>query len=81
MARAYRISPAVAQLRGRVNALQRYRPADDLELLTTRQSLSYERLAQQAAQVVADWPAPTTEQLNRVVAILNAGSRNTAAAS
>jgi hypothetical protein len=72
------ISKAAAYQRGRIAGLSRAvrngeRPADDPELNEARQNLAYEQLASHAARVVAGWPQPTDEQVQRIAAILRAG--------
>jgi hypothetical protein len=72
------LSAPVASHRGRVAALARAvrngeRSPEDPELNNARQDLAYERLAEQAAKVVADWPTPPPEVLNRIAAILRSG--------
>jgi hypothetical protein len=61
-------------LAGRKAALSRSRPNNDPEFVAVSQGLAYEQLAEHAAKVVADWPAPTETQLAKVAAILRAGA-------
>lgn len=72
------LSPAVAQRRAKVAGLTvgvrtGKRQLDDAELAAAKCDLAWERLAEHAESVVADWPTPTPEQLHRVVALLRAG--------
>jgi hypothetical protein len=75
------ISPALAHRRGRFAALSRAvkngeRPSDDPDFIAAGHDLAYEGLAEHAARVVAQWPTPTNEQLQRVAAILRAGGES-----
>ena len=49
-------------------------PDDHPKVAEARQDLDYAVLAEHAARVVANWPAPTDDQLQRVAAILRAGA-------
>jgi hypothetical protein len=44
------------------------------KVVEAKQNLDYARLADHAAKVIADWPAPTDEQLAKVAAILRGGA-------
>jgi hypothetical protein len=67
------LSKAAAHHRARIAGLSRDRNPDDPELVTARADLAVQQLADHAQRVVAGWPAPTTEQLARVAAILRSG--------
>lgn len=72
------LSPAKAHHRAKIAALTRAirageRQPDDVELLEARRSLAFERLREQAEQIVTDWPPLTEQQIDNVVAILRAG--------
>jgi hypothetical protein len=72
------LSPAKAHHRAKIAALTRAvrageRQPGDNELIEARRSLAFERLREQAEQIVADWPALTEQQIENVVAILRAG--------
>lgn len=63
-------SQPVAQARGRVAALTRARAADDVELVDARRTLKAAKAEEYIAGVVAGWPSLTTEQTDKLVAIL-----------
>ncbi len=67
------ISPAVSHHRARVGALSRDRAPDDPDLLAARKDLAYAGLTEHAAKVVAGWPEPTDEHLQRIAGVLRAG--------
>lgn len=76
------ISAAQSKPRAKIAALTRAvrngeRPADCPELKQARRDLAYasvlddaEKLAAKAAQLVADWPDLTREQLDRIAGVL-----------
>ncbi len=68
------ISPALAHHRAQVARRKQSYPDDHPKVVEAQYSLAYEGLAEHAARVVADWPAPTPEQLERIAAILRAGA-------
>jgi len=68
-------SPATTHHRARIAALSRDREPDDPELLEARRSLRAVRLEEHVNKVLADWPPLTDEQLDRIAALLRAGSR------
>ena len=57
-------------LRGRLNALQRYRPADDPEVLAASRDLRAARLEEHVRAAVDAAPPLTDEQWSRLSAIL-----------
>lgn len=59
--------------RGRVAAFSRSRAADDPDLIEARQSLKAEGLAQHIERTVAEWPALTPSQLDRLAILLRGG--------
>lgn len=61
------------QDRARVAALSRSRPVNDPDLVHARQSLRANRLEAYVARVVAEAPALTPEQLDRVAVLLRPG--------
>lgn len=56
--------------RAKVAALSRSRTKDDPELLTAKQDLAASKLAQYVERVVAEAPPLTTEQSDRIAALL-----------
>lgn len=64
--------------RARIAALSRDRAPDDPEIVSARRLHDYSRLSDQAAKVVADWPTPPPEVLEKVAAILRGASPPTA---
>lgn len=56
--------------RGRLNALKRYRPADDPAVLDAARDLAAERLAEHVRRVVDTFPPLTDEQRNQIAALL-----------
>ena len=56
--------------RGRLNALQRHRPADDPELIEARRDLKAAHLEQYVARVVSEAPPLTPAQLDRIAVLL-----------
>ena len=73
------ISPEKAHLRAKISALTRAvrageRPANDPVLEETRRNLAHVRTAEYAAQLVANWPALTEQQIDHVAGILRAGA-------
>jgi hypothetical protein len=56
--------------RGRVAALSRSRTANDPELVDARQNMRAERLAEYVTKVVDESPPLTSEQRERIAAIL-----------
>ncbi len=73
------LSPAAAHHRARIAALTRDRAPDDPELIGAHAEFKTQRLADHVDRVLADWPPLTDEQLDRVAALLRAGSRGSAA--
>jgi hypothetical protein len=67
------LSAAQRHHRARIAALSRDRDPDDPDLRDAKQSFAYAGLAEHAEKVVADWPTPPPEVLNRVAAILRSG--------
>jgi hypothetical protein len=67
-------SPALAHLRSCVARRTQSYPPDHPVVLEAKRDLAYEKLAEHAAKVVADWPEPTDEQLARIAALLRAGA-------
>jgi len=59
--------------RARVASLSRSRPADDPDLLNARRNLRAERLADQIARTVAEWPPLDASQLDRLSILLRGG--------
>jgi hypothetical protein len=68
------VSDPVLSQRGRLNALRRWRHADDPAIATAERDLAAESIAEHAHRIVADWPALTDEQIDRVAAILRGAS-------
>ena len=65
--------PAVAHRRAqKARRLQSY-PPDHPKVLEAGQALDYEMLAEHAARVVADWPTPPPDVVDRIAAILRTG--------
>jgi hypothetical protein len=60
-------------LAARKAALSRSRTADDSEYVAVCRELEYQRLTEHAARVIADWPNPTEDQLERIAALLRTG--------
>jgi hypothetical protein len=65
-------STAVSKLRAQVARRTQSYPSDHPRVVEARQELDYTVLAEHAARVVANWPQPTPEQLQKVAAILRA---------
>jgi len=61
--------------RGRIAALTRSRKPDDPELIDARRALAEAKLAEHVERVVGGWPELTDEQIDRICALLRAGSR------
>ncbi len=59
--------------RARVASLTRSRPADDPELVTARQNLKAERLAEHVARVVGEAPPLSPSQRDRIAVLLRGG--------
>jgi hypothetical protein len=74
------VSSATAHHRARIAALCRDRDPDDPELIDARRSLRAERLAEHVDKVLAGFPPLTDAQLDRIAALLRAGSRGAGAA-
>jgi len=70
------LSPATAHYRARIAALSRDRAPDDPELVEERRLLRASRLEEHVDKVLAGWPPLTDEQLDRIAALLRAGSRS-----
>jgi hypothetical protein len=71
-------SPVVAHHRARIGALKRgiragERPADDPALTDAYQNMRAELLAEHVQKVIDGWPPLSSEQLDRVAALLRAG--------
>lgn len=60
--------------RARIASLSRSRSADDPELVKARLNLKAAKLEEYVARVVAEAPALSTEQLNRVAVLLRGGA-------
>ena len=69
------LSSATCHHRARIAALSRDRRPDDPELVDARRSLRAARLEERVNEMLAGWPPLTDEQLDRVAALLRAGSR------
>jgi hypothetical protein len=69
------LSPATTHHRARIAALSRDRQPHDPELVEARRTLRGIRLEERVSEVLAGWPPLTDEQLDRVAALLRAGSR------
>lgn len=67
------LSSARSHLRARIARESQSRPPNDPELHKLRRDLAVEGLVEHAQSVVAGWPPPTQEQLQRVSAILAVG--------
>jgi hypothetical protein len=65
--------PAVAHFRSSVARRCQSYSDDHPKVSEARQALDYAKLADQAAKVIANWPDPTKDQLQKVAAILTAG--------
>jgi len=60
--------------RAKVASLTRSRKADDPELISARQRLAADRLAEHVAKVVAKAPPLTPAQRDRIAALLRGGA-------
>jgi hypothetical protein len=70
------VSSATAHHRARIAALSRDRGPDDPDLIDARRSLRAARLEEHVDKVLAGWPSLTDAQLDRIAALLRAGSRS-----
>lgn len=70
---AYNISPELAHQRARLGALNRYRPADDPELLEAHRTVKETRLAEHIQEAIEQAPPLTAEQRDRLAALLRGG--------
>lgn len=69
------LSPAARSARGRIAALSRSRVPDDPDLQAAHRDLRAERLASHVAEVVGAAPPLTSEQRERIAALLRVGPR------
>ena len=60
----------VLRKRGRVNALQRHRPADDPDLYEARRELRAASAEETVRGLVAGWPPLTSDQRTKLAALL-----------
>jgi hypothetical protein len=67
------LSPEVTHLRATIAALSRSRTPDDPDLVGARRDLATLRVARKIDALVADWPALTDAQLDRIAALLRSG--------
>ena len=74
------LSSASAHHRARIAALSRDRAPNDPELVKARGDLKAQQLADHIDKVMAGWPPLTDAQLDRIAALLRAGSRGSGAA-
>jgi hypothetical protein len=72
-------SSAVAHHRARVGALSRDRHPDDPEFVSAKRDLAAANLEEHVNRVLAGWPPLSEQQLDRIAAILRAGSPGGAA--
>lgn len=63
-------SATVSRLRAQVARRTQSYPEDHSKVVEVRQALAYEVLREHAERVVADWPAPTSEQRATLSALL-----------
>lgn len=63
-------SPEVAHERARVAILTRHRPADDPELIASKQRLKAMMLEDHVVRVVSEAPPLTADQIDRIASIL-----------
>lgn len=63
----------VTHYRAKVASLTRSRSDNDPQLLAARTDLRAERLAEQIARTVAEWPPLTPSQLDRLAILLRGG--------
>jgi hypothetical protein len=68
------LHPEVAKWRGTYVAYTRSRDPDDPDLLTARQNLEAANLQAAVEKCLASAHRPTDEQLDRIAALLRAGS-------
>lgn len=73
------ISPAIAHHRAKVARRKQSYPEGHPKVVEAQQDLAYAGLTEHAAKVVADWPTPPTEVLDRIAAILRGGARQASA--
>ncbi len=73
------LAPAAAHHRARIAALTRDRAPDDPELVCAHDEFKTQRLADHVDRVLADWPPLSDVQLDRIAALLRAGSRGAVA--
>lgn len=69
------ISPAIAHHRAKVARRKQSYPDDHPKVVEAQQALAYAGLAEHAAKVVADWPTPPAEVLDRIATILRGVQR------
>jgi hypothetical protein len=67
-------SPAVAHRRARLGGIKVRRPDDEAALADARRDLRAELLAEHVKRVVAEFPPLTPAQLDRIAALLRAGT-------
>jgi hypothetical protein len=72
------LSPTAAKLRARHNALKRYRPTDDPEVVESGRELKARRFEEYVKETIAAAPALTDAQLERIAALLRAGRASAA---
>lgn len=60
----------VLRRRGKYNALQRHRPADDPAVIDAARDLAAERLAEHVRRTVDAFPPLTPEQISRISVLL-----------
>ena len=63
----------VLKIRGRHNALRRYRPADDPEVVAVRTELKSAVAEEFITELVADWPPLTLETRAQLASLLLSG--------
>lgn len=68
--------PETAVKRARVGGLRRHFAPDHPRVLAARRELDFTKLADHIAAVIAGWGPPTDEQLDRIAALLRAGTRS-----
>ncbi|HEX9174571.1 MAG TPA: hypothetical protein VF874_00235 [Mycobacterium sp.] len=68
-------SPETAHRRSRLGGVVRYYGPDHPKVDEARRDLEVSKLADHVAKVLACWPPPTDEQLDRIAALLRTGTR------